>query len=121
MFLLIVQMIRVYYIFTVRDKMGLSQCSLYSLETSNRENATGHGINLYNYQKLLNPTGMNGIFLYSGYNNILCSTSRSMAQFGLLILNNGKWDGNQIIVLIILIRCYILLKYLMNLTVTYGG
>ena len=60
------------------------------------ENATGQGINLYNYQKLLNPIGMNGIFLYSGYNNIFNSTSRSMARFGLLILNNGKWDGNQI-------------------------
>ena len=44
------------------------------------ENATGQGINLYNYQKLLNPLGMNGIFLYSGYNNIFNSTSRSMAR-----------------------------------------
>ena len=60
------------------------------------ESATGQGINLYNYQKLLNPIGMNGIFLYSGYNNIFNSTTRSMARFGLLILNNGNWDGNQI-------------------------
>ena len=60
------------------------------------ENATGQGINLYAYQKLLNPIGMNGAFLYSGYNNIFNSTARSMARFGLLILNNGKWDGNQI-------------------------
>ena len=60
------------------------------------ENATGQGINLYAYQKLLNPIGMNGLFIYSGYNNIFNSTSRSMARFGLLILNNGKWDGNQI-------------------------
>ena len=60
------------------------------------ENATGQGINLYAYQKLLNPIGMNGLFLYSGYNNIFNSTARSMARFGLLILNNGKWDGNQI-------------------------
>ena len=60
------------------------------------ENATGRGINLYNYQKLLNPTGMTGLFLYNGFNNIFYSTSRSMARFGLLILNNGNWDGNQI-------------------------
>jgi len=60
------------------------------------ENATGQGINLYAYQKLLNTIGMNGLFLYSGYNNIFNSTARSMARFGLLILNNGKWDGNQI-------------------------
>ena len=51
------------------------------------ENATGQGINLYAYQKLLNPIGMNGLFLYSGYNNIFTSTARSMARFGLLILN----------------------------------
>lgn len=60
------------------------------------ENATGQGINIYNYQKLLNPTGMTGLFLYNGFNNIFYSTSRSMARFGLLILNNGNWDGNQI-------------------------
>ena len=60
------------------------------------ENATGQSINLYTYQKLLSYIGMNGAFLYSGYNNIFNSTSRSMARFGLLILNNGTWDGNQI-------------------------
>ena len=60
------------------------------------ENATGQGINIYNYQKLLNPTGMTGLFLYNGFNNIFYSTSRSMARIGLLILNNGNWDGNQI-------------------------
>ena len=60
------------------------------------ENATGQGINIYNYQKLLNPTGMTGLFIYNGFNNIFYSTSRSMARFGLLILNNGNWDGNQI-------------------------
>ena len=61
------------------------------------ENATGQGINLYAYQKLLNPIGMNGLFLYSNYNNIFNSTARSMARFGLLILNKGNWDGNQIL------------------------
>jgi len=60
------------------------------------ENATGQSINLYTHQKLLSYIGMNGAFLYSGYDNIFNSTSRSMARFGLLILNNGTWDGNQI-------------------------
>ena len=68
----------------------------YTLLRSVIENATGQGINIYNYQKLLNPTGMTGLFLYNGFNNIFYSTSRSMARFGLLILNNGNWDGNQI-------------------------
>ena len=68
----------------------------YTLLRSVIENATGQGINLYNYQKLLNPIGMNGLFVYSGYNNIFNSTTRSMARFGLLIMNNGKWNGSQI-------------------------
>ncbi|MDG1841661.1 MAG: serine hydrolase [Crocinitomicaceae bacterium] len=68
----------------------------YTLLRPVLENATGQGVNLYNYQKLLNPIGMNGFFLYNGFDNVFYSTSRSMARFGLLILNNGKWDGNQI-------------------------
>jgi CubicO group peptidase (beta-lactamase class C family) len=42
------------------------------------------------------PTGMNGLFLPSGYDNVFFSTPSSMARYGLLILNHGNWDGNQI-------------------------
>ena len=34
------------------------------------ENATNQGFNLYAYQKILNPTGMDGLFVYNGYGNI---------------------------------------------------
>ena len=69
----------------------------YTLLRPVLENAVGQNINLYAFQKMLNPIGMDGFFSYEGYNNIFFSTSRSMARFGLLIQNNGSWDGNDIL------------------------
>jgi len=43
-------------------------------------------------QKVKNITGISGLFVPSGYNNVFYSNARSMARFGLLILNQGKWD-----------------------------
>ena len=60
------------------------------------ENATGLSLNTYVNQKLKIPTGMNGAFITSGYNNVFISTPRSMARFGLLILNRGNWNGTAI-------------------------
>jgi CubicO group peptidase (beta-lactamase class C family) len=40
---------------------------------------------------------MNGIWAPSGYNNIFYSNARSMARFGLLMLNKGKWDQAAIV------------------------
>lgn len=60
------------------------------------ENATGQTLNNYTTQKLKNPTGMTGAFFSIGYNNVFFSNARSMARFGLLILNKGSWNGNQI-------------------------
>lgn len=68
----------------------------YTLLDSVIENATGVTLNSYTTQKLKNPTGMTGAFVQVGYNNVFFSTARSMARFGLLILNQGNWDGNQI-------------------------
>lgn len=56
--------------------------------------ATGVSLNNYTSQKLLVPTGMSGLFLPNGYNNVFYSNARSMARFGLLILNGGVWNGN---------------------------
>lgn len=69
----------------------------YTLLRPVLENATGQGINIYANQRLLNPIGMDGIFSYVGYDNVFSSTTRSMARFGLLIQNNGEWDGTQIL------------------------
>jgi CubicO group peptidase (beta-lactamase class C family) len=59
-------------------------------------NATGQTLNNYTTQKLKTPTGMTGSFYPVGYNNLFVSNARSMARFGLLILNKGNWNGNQI-------------------------
>ncbi|MBW7867496.1 MAG: serine hydrolase [Brumimicrobium sp.] len=68
----------------------------YTLLDEVIENATGQTLNSYTTQKLKNPTGMTGTFVSVGYNNVFFSNARSMARFGLLILNNGNWNGNQI-------------------------
>lgn len=68
----------------------------YTLLDGVIQNATGQTLNSYTTQKLKNPTGMTGAFALSGYNNVFYSNARSMARFGLLILNNGNWNGNQI-------------------------
>jgi CubicO group peptidase (beta-lactamase class C family) len=47
--------------------------------------------------KLRDKIGMNGIWFQSGDNIVYRSTSRSMARFGLLMLNKGKWENEQIV------------------------
>ena len=68
----------------------------YTLLDSVIEVATGQALNSYTTQKLKIPTGMTGSFFTVGYNNVFFSNARSMARFGLLILNKGNWNGNQI-------------------------
>lgn len=68
----------------------------YTLLDSVIENAAGVTLNTYTTQKLKTPTGMTGLFVPVGYNNVFFSNARSMARFGLLILNRGNWNGNQL-------------------------
>lgn len=68
----------------------------YTLLDQVIENATGTSLNNYTTQKLKTPTGMTGTFLPIKNNNVFFSNARSMARFGLLMLNNGNWNGNQI-------------------------
>lgn len=58
--------------------------------------ATGMPYNTFVNQALKTPTGMTGSFVNSGFNRVFVSTARSMARFGLLILNKGNWNGNQV-------------------------
>ena len=61
-------------------------------------NATGKTMNEYLTEQLFTTTGMNGLYIKNGdYNNVFYSTPRSMARFGLLLLNKGKWDQTQLI------------------------
>ncbi len=61
-------------------------------------NATGKTLNAYVSEQILTKTGMDGQYIKTGdYNNVFYSTPRSMARFGLLLLNKGKWDQTQVI------------------------
>ena len=68
----------------------------YTLLDGVIQNGTGQSLNLYLLNKLKIPTGMTGNYFPSGYNNVFVSVPRSMARYGLLMLNRGNWNGNQI-------------------------
>lgn len=59
--------------------------------------ATGQNWSNYFNTKLRDRIGMTGFWFQSGENRVYRSNTRSMARFGLLSLNLGNWDGNQII------------------------
>ncbi|MBL7923298.1 MAG: serine hydrolase [Bacteroidia bacterium] len=68
----------------------------YTLLDSVIESASGQPLNSYFNQKVKALTGMTGAFFPSGYNNVFVSKPRSMARFGLLMLNEGNWNGTQV-------------------------
>lgn len=51
----------------------------------------------YFNEKLKNRIGMDGVWNFGTTFTIYQSNTRSMARFGLLALNNGKWNNQQII------------------------
>jgi CubicO group peptidase (beta-lactamase class C family) len=60
--------------------------------------ATGKDTNGYGTDQLFSKIGMDGSFqITNTYNNVFYSTPRSMARFGLLLLNQGAWNGTTII------------------------
>lgn len=69
----------------------------YTLLDQVVESATGLSINSFFLEKVRPATGINGIYLPLGYNNVFFSTARSMARFGLWMLNKGEWDGTPIL------------------------
>ncbi|MBU3675727.1 MAG: beta-lactamase family protein [Chitinophagaceae bacterium] len=68
----------------------------YTLLDSVVQIATGMSYNNFLTQGLKNPTGMTGSVIPNGFNRVFYSTARSMARFGLLILNKGNWNGNPV-------------------------
>jgi CubicO group peptidase (beta-lactamase class C family) len=69
----------------------------YTLLDGVIESATGMSLNTYFLQKLTFTTGMTGLYLQQGYNNVFFSKPRSMARFGLMMLNHGNWNGQQLL------------------------
>ncbi len=64
----------------------------YTLLDKVIESASSATYNSYFQQKIRDKTGMNGLWIRTGFNNVFFSNARSMARFGLLMLNKGKWD-----------------------------
>lgn len=55
--------------------------------------STSQTYSSYFNSKLRDKIGMNGAWIQSGNNSVYWSTPRSMARFGLLMLNKGKWNN----------------------------
>jgi len=87
------------------------ECLIYSAEAGTRwayhngpytllddvlQNATGSSATQMVLSNLTFSTGITGAYIPSGYNNVFYSKARSMARFGLLMLNNGNWNGTAI-------------------------
>ncbi|GAA0872065.1 serine hydrolase [Gangjinia marincola] len=69
----------------------------YSLLSDVLTNATGMDFSIYFNMKVTDPIGMDGYWESLGYNNFFVSPARSMARFGLLMLNQGTWNENVIL------------------------
>ena len=70
----------------------------YTLLDKVIENASGMSYNAFFQQFVRNKIGMNGFWIKTpNANNVLYSTPRSMARFGLLMLNKGTWDGQKVL------------------------
>lgn len=64
-------------------------------------NSTGKSLNDFLSDEISPETGITGSYIRTGDNNVFYSNARSMARFGLLLLNKGKWSDTQIIQLMI--------------------
>lgn len=69
----------------------------YTLLDGVLENATGIGLNTFLFTRLTQTTGINGLYLPVGFNNVFFSRARSMARFGLLMQGGGTWAGTPIL------------------------
>ncbi len=69
----------------------------YTLLDGVIEGASGRTLNAQYTSLLSAPIGMGGGFIKQGYNNVLITTPRAMARFGLLALNGFVWDGDTIL------------------------
>lgn len=69
----------------------------YTLLDSVIQNATGTSLNSYLFTRIQSKTGMEGFFYTVDYNNVYFSKARSMARFGLLLLNKGTWNTTPVL------------------------
>lgn len=69
----------------------------YTLLDKVIETASGQNFNLFFNQRMTQKTGITGVWLPSGYNNVLFSKARSMARFGILVQNGGTWGTTPVL------------------------
>ncbi len=69
----------------------------YTLLDGVIEGATGQSFDNYFNSRLRDPIGMNGFWSYLDYNHVYFSDARSMARYGILVLNEGVWDDEVIL------------------------
>ncbi len=69
----------------------------YTLLDKVVETATSLPYNTYFQKKIRDKIGMNGLWLQTQEDNVYYSNARSMARFGLLMLNKGKWNTTSIL------------------------
>lgn len=69
----------------------------YTLLDSVIEVATGMSLSSWVTQKIGTKIGMTGLYVSAGYNKIFVSKPRSMARFGLLLSQDGYWNGNAVL------------------------
>jgi CubicO group peptidase (beta-lactamase class C family) len=69
----------------------------YTLLDSVIHYSSGATLNQFFISRVRTKIGMNGAYFRSGYNNVLISTPRSMARFGLLMLNKGWWGTTPVL------------------------
>ena len=60
-------------------------------------NATKQSFDDFFNANLRDKIGMDGFWQYVDDNHVYFSTARSMARYGLLMLNNGEWQGETVI------------------------
>lgn len=71
--------------------------SPYTLLDTVIESATGMTLNSWVNQKIGTKIGLVGLYLQLGYNNVFASRARGMARFGLLLSQDGYWNGNAVL------------------------
>lgn len=69
----------------------------YTLLDEVIEGASGQNLNTFMLQNMSVKTGIYGQYVSVDYNNVFFSKPRSMARFGLLMLNMGVWDNTTVI------------------------
>jgi CubicO group peptidase (beta-lactamase class C family) len=69
----------------------------YTLLDGVLQGASGLSLNVFLQRNIFRQTGMAGLFIQTGDNNVFYSKPRSMARFGLLVQNRGTWDGRLIL------------------------